>query len=194
MKPRLTATSIIRSPRYWCGPQPELDMWWRHPNFQHGAQTNGHDLGSGFRSLLRLEMPYSYSTLGAVPLFCVFSRGNTTENGSVSAQRSTWQGAKHLKIEGLCQFFDIWKNCFRNLHKIRLLMEFCCHSAKHFHIQGVSKVRSDWKLHFVYSIWCFCRQIYTDSVKVSVKENEVPTEKNSSRASIFATKASYTSN
>ena len=30
--------------------------------------------------------------------------------------------------------------------------------------------------------------------KVSVKENEVPTEKNSSRAIIFATKASYTSN
>ena len=27
--------------------------------------------------------------------------------------------------------------------------------------------------------------------KVSVKENEVPIEKNSSRASIFATKASY---
>ena len=31
-------------------------------------------------------------------------------------------------------------------------------------------------------------------IKVSVKENEVPTEKNSSRASIFATKASYISN
>ena len=31
-------------------------------------------------------------------------------------------------------------------------------------------------------------------VKVSVKENEVPTENNSSRASIFATKASYISN
>ena len=30
--------------------------------------------------------------------------------------------------------------------------------------------------------------------KVSVKENEMPTEKNSSRASIFATKASYISN
>ena len=30
--------------------------------------------------------------------------------------------------------------------------------------------------------------------KVSVKENEVSTEKNSSRASIFATKASYISN
>ena len=38
---------------------------------------------------------------------------------------------------------------------------------------------------------------YTGTVvyfKVSVKENEVPTEKNSSRASIFATKASYISN
>ena len=35
----------------------------------------------------------------------------------------------------------------------------------------------------------FCRIL-----KVSVKENEVPTEKNSSRASIFATKASYISN
>ena len=31
-------------------------------------------------------------------------------------------------------------------------------------------------------------------LKVSVKENEVPMEKNSSRASIFATKASYISN
>ena len=33
-----------------------------------------------------------------------------------------------------------------------------------------------------------------DRIKVSVKENEVPTEKNSSRVSIFATKASYISN
>ena len=31
-------------------------------------------------------------------------------------------------------------------------------------------------------------------LKVSVKENEVLIEKNSSRASIFATEASYTSN
>ena len=36
--------------------------------------------------------------------------------------------------------------------------------------------------------------IYFLPFKVSVKENEVPTEKNSSRASIFATKASYISN
>ena len=34
----------------------------------------------------------------------------------------------------------------------------------------------------------------TTSLKVSVKENEVPTKKNSSRASIFATKVSYISN
>ena len=33
-----------------------------------------------------------------------------------------------------------------------------------------------------------------EQLKVSVKENEVPTEKNSSRASIFATKTSYISN
>ena len=32
------------------------------------------------------------------------------------------------------------------------------------------------------------------NIKVSVKENEMPTEKNSSRASIFATKESYISN
>ena len=33
----------------------------------------------------------------------------------------------------------------------------------------------------------------TVAFKVAVKENEVPTEKHSSRASIFATKASYIS-
>ena len=38
------------------------------------------------------------------------------------------------------------------------------------------------------------RGISIPAFKVSVKENEVPTENNSSRASIFATKASYTSN
>ena len=38
------------------------------------------------------------------------------------------------------------------------------------------------------------RGISIPTFKVSVKENEVPTEKNSSHASIFATKASYISN
>ena len=38
------------------------------------------------------------------------------------------------------------------------------------------------------------KRVQSSFVKVSVKENEVPTEKNSSRASIFATKARYISN
>ena len=59
--------------------------------------------GSLFSSLVRLEMTFSYSTLGgasndeeahecekmATDEVCVFSRGKTAENGSVSAQRST---------------------------------------------------------------------------------------------------------
>ena len=40
----------------------------------------------------------------------------------------------------------------------------------------------------------FCLDLAVSLFKVSVKENEVPTEKNSSRASIFATNASYISN
>ena len=42
--------------------------------------------------------------------------------------------------------------------------------------------------------WISFYTIKDKRFKVSVKENEVPTEKNSSRASIFATKASYISN
>ena len=49
---------------------------------------------------------------------------------------------------------------------------------------------------FSTSIWYMLFAIYVkltqySTVKVSVKENKVPTEKNSSRASIFTTKASY---
>ena len=99
------------------GPQPEPDIWWRHPNFQHDAQTKGHDPGSLFSSLLRLEMTFSHSELRlwmmrkhmsvkkmAADEVCVFPRGKTAENGSVSAQRSTWQGPKHLKIERCVSF------------------------------------------------------------------------------------------
>ena len=35
----------------------------------HGAQTKGHDPGSVFSSLLRLEMTFSHSTLGAALLY-----------------------------------------------------------------------------------------------------------------------------
>ena len=54
--------------KHQCGPQPEMDIWWRHPNFQHGAQTKGHDPGSLFSSSLRLEMTFCNSTLGAASL------------------------------------------------------------------------------------------------------------------------------
>ena len=43
------------------------------------------------------------------------------------------------------------------------------------------------------NLFCF-NKTSNEQFKVSVKQNEVPTEKNSSRASIFATKASYISN
>ena len=66
--------------------------------------------------------------------FWVFSRGKTTENGSVSAQRSTWQGTKHLKVEGVFQFFNLWKNYFEIYIKFVCWWWFCCCSAKHFHI------------------------------------------------------------
>ena len=61
-------------------------------------KSKGHDPGSLFSSLLRLEMTFSHSSLGAVSLndedahecgkkatdeVCVFSRGKTAENGSV---------------------------------------------------------------------------------------------------------------
>ena len=61
-------------------------------------KSKGHDPGSLFSSLLRLEMTFSHSTLRAVSLndedahecekkatdeVCVFSRGKTAENGSV---------------------------------------------------------------------------------------------------------------
>ena len=73
-------------------------------------------------------MTFSHSTLGAAPLYdeearecekkmasdevCVFSRGKTAENGSVSAQRSTSQGAKHLKIERRVSIFASLKKHF----------------------------------------------------------------------------------
>ena len=32
---------FVQYVKHQSGPQPELDIWWRHPNFQHGAQTKG---------------------------------------------------------------------------------------------------------------------------------------------------------
>ena len=63
---------------------------------------------------------------------CAFSRGKTAENGSVSAQRSTWQGAKHLKIEGVFLIFE--KKIFEIYINFACWWWFCCRSEKHFHI------------------------------------------------------------
>ena len=66
---------------------------------------------------------------------CVFSRGKTAEKGSVSAQRSTWQSTKHLKIERSVSISWSLKKKLCNLHKIFLLMIFFgCRRAKDFDI------------------------------------------------------------
>ena len=65
--------------------------------------------------------------------FCQFSRGKTTENGSVSAQRSTWRGEKHLKIEGV-NFLIFEKTFFEIYIKFACWWWFCYRSAKHLHI------------------------------------------------------------
>ena len=66
---------------------------------------------------------------------CVFSGGTTAENGSLSTQRSTWQGAKHLKIERCVSFFWCLKKInFEIFIKFACWWWFCCRSAKHFHI------------------------------------------------------------
>ena len=66
---------------------------------------------------------------------CVFSRGKTAENESVSAQRCTWQGAKHLKIERCVSiFWSLKKFVFEIYIKFACWWWFCCGSAKHFHM------------------------------------------------------------
>ena len=66
---------------------------------------------------------------------CVFSRGKTAENESVSAQRCTWQGAKHLKIERCVSIFWSLKKIFFEIYiKFACWWWFCCRSAKHFYI------------------------------------------------------------
>ena len=65
---------------------------------------------------------------------CVFSRGKTAEKGSVSAQRSTWQRAKHLKIERCVSIFWSLKKIFFDIYrdKICLLMVVLLSQCKAF--------------------------------------------------------------
>ena len=51
---------------------------------------------------------------------CVFSRGKAAENGSVSAQRSTSQGAKHLKTERCVSIFASLKKFYE------IYIKFAC--------------------------------------------------------------------
>ena len=62
------------------------------------------------------------------------------------------------------------------------------------HWLSVNKIEGKIKRLFELGTFTANKIIFSRVFKVSVKENEVPTEKNSSRASIFATKASYISN
>ena len=152
---------------YQSGPHPELDIWWRHPNFQHGAQTKGTRSRVTFQLFAtpRNDLFPQYFRNTCVwkkwrPMkFCVFCRGKTTENGSVSSKRSTWLSAKHLKVEDVCQFLDVWKKIFWNLHKICL---FCAWlSAKHLKVEDVCQFLDVWKKSFEIYIkfacwWWFC--------------------------------------
>ena len=50
------------------GPQPDLDIWWRHPHLQNGAHAEKHEGRSLPGSLLRLEVSFPHTTLRAVTL------------------------------------------------------------------------------------------------------------------------------
>ena len=50
------------------GPQPDLDIWWRHPHLQNGAHAKKHEARSLPGSLLRLEVSFPHTTLRAVTL------------------------------------------------------------------------------------------------------------------------------
>ena len=49
-------------------PQPDLDIWWRHPHLQNGAHAEKHEGRSLPGSLLRLEVSFPHTTLRAVTL------------------------------------------------------------------------------------------------------------------------------
>ena len=54
--------------RYQSGPQPDLDIWWRHPHLQNGVHAEKHEGRSVPGSLLCLEVSFPHTTLRAVTL------------------------------------------------------------------------------------------------------------------------------
>ena len=115
------------------GPQPDLDIWWRHPHLQNGAHAEKHEGRSLPGSLLRLEVSFPHTTLRAVTLDNEKSgvwRKNAfrwTFVRSWEAKRpKTWvfqlkEMPENAQKEGEFQFPDPWKKNW-NLHKICLLM------------------------------------------------------------------------
>jgi len=76
------------------GPQPELDIWWRHRTFQDGAHTKGHDVGSLLSSFLGCEVRFSHSTLGTLRL-----NDNETDQSEKNGVR--WSLACDLDVKRL---------------------------------------------------------------------------------------------
>ena len=111
-------------------PQPDLDIWWRHPHLQNGAHAEKHEGRSDFRQWEIRGVKKKCRPMNV----CAFLGGKTTEHEIFSAQRNARQGEKHRKKEGECHFLDLWKNCFWNLHKICLLIVVClvqCKAVSH---------------------------------------------------------------
>ena len=123
------------------GPQPDLDIWWRHLHLQKWRPRRETRvkvtswLFAGPRSVLT---PYYFESCDfrqweirgvkkkCRPMnVCAFLGSTTTEHESFSAQRNARQGVKHRKKRRWVSFFGPLENIFWNLHKICLLIVVC---------------------------------------------------------------------
>ena len=96
-----------------------------------------------------------------------------------------WRGSHCMSVCG--SFLEV---------KWTFLLQMCCHIPDPFHLLGNSKGNRRNRKKTQVSQFSIPSHNFIKVLhfKVSVKDNEVPTEKNSSRASIIATKTSYISN
>ena len=65
--PECSVFLVLSTPEQ-SGPQPDLDIWWRHPHLQNGAHAEKHEGRSVPGSLLCLEVSFPHTTLRAVTL------------------------------------------------------------------------------------------------------------------------------
>ena len=121
--------------RWQSGPQPDLDIWWRHPNLQNDAHAEKHEERSLPGSLLRLEMSFPHATLRAVTLDNEKS-GVWRKNAVRWTFVRSWEAKrpktrvfsskkcrtrrKTSKKEGDFQFSDPWKKFFE------IYIKFAC--------------------------------------------------------------------